>query len=90
MALSGRMQSAEDKGEVASLGLEPALLERGLAFETTFHATDRRALDDRQLDGFAIRIGECRDFAFGGHGKVPREKGIERRDIKEGEKCKGL
>jgi len=28
MALSGRLQSAEDKGEVASLGLDPALLEQ--------------------------------------------------------------
>ena len=28
MALSGRLQSAEDKGEIASLGLEPALLEQ--------------------------------------------------------------
>jgi len=28
MALSGRLQSAEDKGEVAQLGLEPALLEQ--------------------------------------------------------------
>jgi hypothetical protein len=28
MALSGRLQSAEDKGEVASLGLDPALLDQ--------------------------------------------------------------
>ncbi|MEO5587619.1 MAG: hypothetical protein ABIQ81_07995 [Novosphingobium sp.] len=28
MALSGRMQAAEDKGEIASLGLDPALLEQ--------------------------------------------------------------
>jgi hypothetical protein len=28
MALSGRLQSAEDKGEIASLGLDPALLEQ--------------------------------------------------------------
>jgi len=28
MALSGRLQSAEDKGEVAALGLDPALLEQ--------------------------------------------------------------
>jgi hypothetical protein len=28
MALSGRLQSAEDRGEVASLGLDPALLEQ--------------------------------------------------------------
>ncbi|MCB2059738.1 MAG: hypothetical protein KDE21_04480 [Novosphingobium sp.] len=28
MALSGRLQAAEDKGEIASLGLEPALLEQ--------------------------------------------------------------
>ena len=34
MALSGRLQAAEDKGEVMSLGLDPALLEqRGLMME---------------------------------------------------------
>ena len=62
MALSGRLQSAEDKGEIASLGLDPALLEQRQAMLAQGRTRD----DDlevwfgkliRQFKGQRVKIG---------------------------------
>jgi len=62
MALSGRLQSAEDKGEVASLGLEPALLEQrqkmleqGRSREADMEAWFTRLI--HQFKGQRVKIG---------------------------------
>ncbi|MCX7864576.1 MAG: hypothetical protein N2423_06030, partial [Novosphingobium sp.] len=62
MALSGRLQAAEDKGEVASLGLEPALLEQRAIMleqarnrEAAMEAWFARLID--QFRGQRVRIG---------------------------------
>ncbi len=62
MALSGRMQSAEDKGEIGRLGLDPALLEQ----RRTMLAQGRRREEDmeawfgrliEEFRGQRVRIG---------------------------------
>ena len=62
MALSGRLQSAEDKGEVASLGLDPALLEQrqtmlaqGRNREADLEVWFARLVD--QFKGQRVKIG---------------------------------
>lgn len=62
MALSGRLQSAEDKGEVASLGLDPALLdqrrqmlEQGRRREQDMELWFGKMLD--QFRGRRVKIG---------------------------------
>lgn len=62
MALSGRLQSAEDKGEVASLGLDPALLEQrqqmlaqGRARDGDLDAWFARMIE--RFDGQQVKIG---------------------------------
>jgi len=62
MALSGRLQSAEDKGEIASLGLDPALLEQrqrmleqGRRREADMEAWFMKLID--QFRGQRVKIG---------------------------------
>lgn len=62
MALSGRLQAAEDKGEVAELGLEPALLEQrqkmleqGRSREGDMEAWFARLIE--QFKGQQVKIG---------------------------------
>ena len=62
MALSGRLQSAEDKGEIASLGLDPALLEQRQAMLAQGRTRDGD-LEEwfakliRQFKGQRVKIG---------------------------------
>ena len=62
MALSGRLQAAEDKGEVAALGLDPALLEQRQAMLAQGRSKDSD-LDDwfasliQQYKGQRVKIG---------------------------------
>ena len=62
MALSGRLQSAEDKGEIASLGLDPALLEQRQAMLAQGRSRDSD-LEEwfakliRQFKGQRVKIG---------------------------------
>jgi hypothetical protein len=62
MALSGRLQAAEDKGEVAALGLDPALLEQRQQMLAQGRSKDSD-LDDwfagliKQYKGQRVKIG---------------------------------
>ena len=63
MALSGRLQAAEDKGEVASLGLDPALL---IQRQQMMEQGRRREADMEQWFGKLIRDFKGQKVKIGG------------------------